>query len=344
MSPDIAQSVARHLRKSLRSHTAGPVIREAPRKSGDRTGFRYLINFNQHADFRPCKGAFLVQHGKTRFWVLVVQWRHPELDDFYLVVMDEKHDNLPILEVRHTDDAGNFNWRYRATKQDRRNAERVELFANLHGSRDVTIRPPETPDDVANFIAELADARLKRIVADSLDRSEVVSAPAGQQQSTVGHGRRLSLEERLAIERYAMKLAKQYLEKHGWEWEDKSRSESFDYIARKGKRRVIVEVKGTTGTSDQFEITHGEVNAHRANHPHNMLIVVHSISLQRQGRRIVASKGRLRVEQQWKIEDHFLKPISYVYSFRKTSGKPSVLQPRRSRKVGTRGRSAGGMG
>ena len=77
---------------------------------------------------------------------------------------------------------------------------------------------------------------------------------------------------------------------------------------------MIVEVKGTTSIGDQIVITRNEVAAHRARHPNNALIVVHSINLMRHPENPKADGGELLMLSPWNIQEDELRPLAFQYS------------------------------
>jgi hypothetical protein len=127
-----------------------------------------------------------------------------------------------------------------------------------------------------------------------------------------GQGFGLTADERRAVEKRAMKVAADHLEKLGFEVEDVSNKRPFDFIAVRGGEAFIVEVKGMTSNLGSIVLTANEVAAHRQSCPLNMLIIVHSISLQRQPPR--ASGGLVHMICPWQLDESALSAISYKYS------------------------------
>lgn len=95
---------------------------------------------------------------------------------------------------------------------------------------------------------------------------------------------------------------------------DCSANKPYDLTAKFGTKKLIVEVKGTTGSGEAVLLTHGEVKAQREAYPENCLVVVHSITLARGGDVPVASGGTLELVLPWYIEDQSLSPISYQHT------------------------------
>ena len=65
-----------------------------------------------------------------------------------------------------------------------------------------------------------------------------------------GQGFQYDVRFRILIERRAMALVRRYLKSRYDEVEDRSAECSFDYLARKGKSKRLIEVKGTTTPGD----------------------------------------------------------------------------------------------
>lgn len=138
-----------------------------------------------------------------------------------------------------------------------------------------------------------------------------IEACLNPQKVRQGYG--LTAKERQCVELHAMEVAKAYLVKEGYGWKDVSGSRPFDYLATKGIESLSVEVKGTTGLGDKILLTANEVKHQRAEHPRNMLIVVHSIRLER-GDTLKASGGVPQVTSPWLIKENNLEPTAYAYT------------------------------
>lgn len=83
---------------------------------------------------------------------------------------------------------------------------------------------------------------------------------------------------------------------------------------------MIVEVKGTTSIGEKIVMTRNEVAAHRSHHPHNALIIVHSIDLQRLlPENPKADGGILLMLSPWEIVESQLRPLAFEYTFEPSS-------------------------
>jgi hypothetical protein len=138
-------------------------------------------------------------------------------------------------------------------------------------------------------------------------------AVVGAPRSRKGQGLFLNTEERRCIDERGMKVAKRHLKNHKFHALDVSKGNPCDFLAKKGDTTFVVEVKSTTTDGRKIILTKGEVKMHRARHPDNMLLVVHSIRLDRTGAKLKASGGKVRLKSSWMIEQRKLKPLAYTY-------------------------------
>ncbi|HUI14057.1 MAG TPA: DUF3578 domain-containing protein [Xanthobacteraceae bacterium] len=181
-------------------------------------------------------------------------------------------------------------------------------------------------DDAVEFAGYL-----KRIYeADALGLSpatpppevlEVESVAAGQpERRGTAQGFGLSTVERQAVEMHAMRLAKAHLQSLQWRVRDVSSTRPYDFECTRGSEEMIVEVKGTTSIGEKIVMTRNEVAAHRSHHPHNALIIVHSIDLQRLlPENPKADGGILLMLSPWEIVESQLRPLAFEYTFEPSS-------------------------
>ncbi|MFL6122984.1 MrcB family domain-containing protein [Actinophytocola sp.] len=141
----------------------------------------------------------------------------------------------------------------------------------------------------------------------------MIAADPTANRRTSGQGFRLSVSERLAIEKRAVKVARDYLVSIGFDVKDVGATRPYDLHATRRDEQLFVEVKGTTSTGNEVILTQGEVELHEREHPHTMLIVVSSIRLDREIDPPTASSGELSVVHPWSIERTRLTPIAYRY-------------------------------
>lgn len=136
--------------------------------------------------------------------------------------------------------------------------------------------------------------------------------PRPPARSPIGQGR-LGIAERLAVETHAMASAEEWCRQNGLPFvKDVSRRRSWDLEARKRRdaRPLFVEVKGTTGTRLEVEVTQGEVRHARANPRHTVLIIVSEIALKK-GAQPRASGGKVHVVRPWSPAANDLTPTRY---------------------------------
>ncbi|OIJ32446.1 hypothetical protein BK819_11870 [Microbacterium sp. LCT-H2] len=141
-----------------------------------------------------------------------------------------------------------------------------------------------------------------------------VSGPMLTQPARLGQGFRISKAEQRAVELRAVAVAIDMLTAAGWSVRDVGATESYDLDCRRGEEHLWVEVKGTTSLGEAVILTKNEVALHREKHPHNALVVVSQINLDRTLDPPGASGGRLTVISPWSIEDDALSPLAYTYA------------------------------
>ncbi|MEU9415365.1 DUF3578 domain-containing protein [Streptomyces sp. NPDC048272] len=129
-----------------------------------------------------------------------------------------------------------------------------------------------------------------------------------------GQGFLLTSDERRAIELRAVLLATEHFQAEGWTVKDVGATHSYDLRLIRGEERLHVEVKGTTSEGGQVILTRSEVERQRELAPHNALVVVHSIHLDRTAEPPSATGGDLHCTSPWIIEDDSLTVVSYVHT------------------------------
>lgn len=156
-------------------------------------------------------------------------------------------------------------------------------------------------------------ARLDSVPEAAQIEAAVDSGTNPQNGTRQGFG--LTPQERKCVELHAMKVASRYLTQKRFIAKDVSKNGPFDYLASRGGKALAVEVKGTVGQGASIVLTRKEVQFQRMKHPANMLIVVRSIHLHRNGSKPKPSGGKLRVLSPWFIDERKLKPLAYAYQF-----------------------------
>jgi hypothetical protein len=169
------------------------------------------------------------------------------------------------------------------------------LLARVYAAEEATVYVPgDTPPEVTDAVVTAEQS-------------------AGKARSGSGQGMKLTIAEKLAIERHAVDTATEYFKAGGYSVKDVGSKKSFDLEAKLGHETISVEVKGTTSAGDEVILTIAEVEHHQSVYPANALAVVHSIELDRSQAKPKASGGTLVVTQPWSIEDSSLRAISYRY-------------------------------
>lgn len=137
-----------------------------------------------------------------------------------------------------------------------------------------------------------------------------------------GQGRGLPAPLRKLVEMHAMDVARRWLKREGFTFEDVSATQSCDFRARKHGEEWIIEVKGTTGGPGSILLTRNEVALHRQAHPKNALLVVHGIDLDVDA--VKVSGGELLSITPWRVEDERLNAICFEYRLGNAPG-PEAL-------------------
>ncbi|MFE5936050.1 MrcB family domain-containing protein [Streptomyces sp. NPDC056470] len=145
--------------------------------------------------------------------------------------------------------------------------------------------------------------------------------PGGARPRRSGQGFLLTAAERKAIELHSVHMATEHFKAQGWSVKDVGARESFDLLLRRGEEWCRAEVKGTTSDGTDVILTRAEVEKQRDCYPHNALLVVHSIKLDRTGPAPTTSGGVLHCISPWAVEEADLTVISYAY--RTPLGQPA---------------------
>lgn len=127
-----------------------------------------------------------------------------------------------------------------------------------------------------------------------------------------GQGFLADAAERRAVELHAMEVARAWLEGEGWTVEDRSASESYDFLAERDGATLFVEVKGARGDGRLIQLTRLEVEFALAHQAHMALAVVSGIRVVRFEQKVEAAGGVLVVRQPWAPALGSLRPIGYI--------------------------------
>jgi hypothetical protein len=178
----------------------------------------------------------------------------------------------------------------------------LELARELAASRRMTVRVRKEPTPGT----KASRRALSDVDAAAAAIREIVRPTAVPRRQ----GPRLSAEERKAIERRAVELAKRYYRKRRWRVEE-VRRRPYDLLCRRGDQELRVEVKGTTGDGREVLVTAGEVKHAESHRRMVSLAVVSGISFNKSTGE--ASGGSLCVLDPWKTTEGALQPIAYRY-------------------------------
>ena len=139
---------------------------------------------------------------------------------------------------------------------------------------------------------------------------ETLSRPSRGQKA--GQGFRISAEERRAIEKRAMSVARNWLEQEGYSVVDKSNNSPFDYEAAKDGAVIKIEVKGTTCDGDDaIFMTKNEVDLHTQERGRTGIIIVSGIELDKLNDVTSAKGGKLYADIGWDIQTWDLVPMAF---------------------------------
>lgn len=163
-------------------------------------------------------------------------------------------------------------------------------------------------------IAPLASKKTEK-VRDDQGSSGPSRKMAAEAAAADVSGRRRDPELVKAVDRHAMKKAKEELHRRGWESIlDKSSTCSFDYLCqRNGRKPLRVEVKGTTSEGIALPVTANEVLIARKYHPHVALLVVHGIRADKTPSGYDTKGGIVRFFDRWQVNQSDLEPTAYLW-------------------------------
>lgn len=149
-------------------------------------------------------------------------------------------------------------------------------------------------------------------------------AVADDNVSGVGAGRVLDSALRRRIEDYAQDALMRRYEKRGYEVQDTRTTRPYDAVARRGRRALYLEAKGTQSERVNVEVTAGEANHVRAHPGQCVLGVVTGIVVDTDGS---VGGGVLHVFEPWEIDEGSLTPVAYRHIPRSL---PGCAQPEES--------------
>lgn len=148
------------------------------------------------------------------------------------------------------------------------------------------------------------------VVLAASELEESIGKPPRQGRA---QGFRLTKSQQRAVECRAVEVATAYLKGRRWMVKYVGDKESYDLDCRNDGVRLFVEVKGTMSTGETVVLTRNEVELHRREYPHNALIVVHGIQLDRITEPPAASGGTVDMISPWEVDAGRLEPLAYTY-------------------------------
>lgn len=169
------------------------------------------------------------------------------------------------------------------------------------GGGNVTVPGLWALGDALELLTESGDSSVDPVVADD----EVTWTPAG------GQDRMLDTERRKKVEMAAQGWLMWEFERDGWTVTDTHLTKPYDAIARKGRRTLYLEAKGTTTRGETVIVTRNEV-AWARSHPGECVLGVWSGMIFDRDGEINPDVGYRHVGP-WFPEDEDLEPITFDY-------------------------------
>lgn len=178
------------------------------------------------------------------------------------------------------------------------------------------------PSSLVDIFPQISDEILENVTPEFVHNIDVLSNVENKPKSPTnrrgGFGRHLDDKKKRAVEQYAMKIAREYLEVLGYECEDVSNQKSlgYDFRASKGDEIVGVEVKGSSITRVQIDLQVSEVEFARSSFGNirSLLIVVDEIKCQGDSEPYITSGGIIRKWWDWKPNELALSPTQFRYT------------------------------
>ena len=178
-----------------------------------------------------------------------------------------------------------------------------QLVQVVYSFRDSDPKPP-CKLDCHSPLMEIENSEMD----DSTEKELSEMARGGQ-----GYG--LSSKGRKAVEDCAMKRAKRYYKKEGYQVEDTSRNNPYDLRCSKEEETIFIEVKGSTESGDKIFLTKNEVNCANEKDRIFELFVVSEIEIiDKNAKTPKARGGKRRIIKPWKPKRKCLTPVTYSYN------------------------------
>jgi hypothetical protein len=147
---------------------------------------------------------------------------------------------------------------------------------------------------------------------------EAIAAAAAAAQESLGRkqGQGYSQDPaaRRAIERHAMDRAELWYARRGYTVDATvASSHSYDLRCTRNREILLVEVKGTTSSGEQFFLTANEVRLAQSGAHEMALFICYDIRLSHSGGNWAAVGGQDRVINPWKAPREHLTPLVYRF-------------------------------
>jgi hypothetical protein len=149
--------------------------------------------------------------------------------------------------------------------------------------------------------------------AEAVASVEITEAPredAGNFETRSGQGFQSSPERRKAIERFAIRCAKDHYEKLDFSVTEVGKP--YDLKCERALETVLVEVKGTETNGDFILLTRNEVELSRGHLMELFVVSEIQTNLKTDGD-WVCSGGQIRVINPWSAEADRLEPYAFIY-------------------------------
>lgn len=164
-------------------------------------------------------------------------------------------------------------------------------------------------------------------VGKDAPKSKPKTKPKTRSKSSRGAGRQMDQETKKAVEEYAMQIAMaHFAERTDWKPTrvDGKRGLGYDIRCARGKRRLYIEVKGSTGTGG-VHLTAKEVDNAHTHSEASVLFVVANIEVDKTVTPRVCAGGAVKIYESW--DPHAsgtLTVATYTYT---PPRKPSIRYP-----------------
>ena len=125
------------------------------------------LNLLPHLGSKHVLAVFEISKDDHEYWLALVNWRPSRPGNYYMVTFG-RDGNIKILCEFHKIDGFELNWRYRPSKRDTQNKERVRRFTEMYGSTEVRISLPVVSISVDEFLTDVLRVAEIRKAADDL--------------------------------------------------------------------------------------------------------------------------------------------------------------------------------